>query len=312
LERTQSLPTLATVKFDILELGEDTTPTSDNTANSYKAVEMRLTQLSKSVVDRQVEDADVNLGMNSFIIRIVQQHNIHSYLIKELKHLCRGVGQEVGKDGLAFCQMLVRDLQRLCVNLTQRPNPVTIDGRARGVNVGSQECLELSLDCPLNRRLRHPVCEIRGFDIAQSFEGELLFHNISIHGIIRVFVIMMSSSARLRRQVDIAVIVIAGEECGRDSLPTGNFFVSSIQLGLQPPSLAQFHRVKVAFVIQSCAFVDIILSVPVIGLEAFTEQIDIVVRHLVNIVKVILNLCLLLDILVVFDSMRKVERPWRR
>jgi hypothetical protein len=68
---------------------------------------MRLTKLTEGVVDREIEDAHVNLRVNALVIGIMEEDDVHGDVVKELEHLGGGIGQEVSKNGLAFRKVLV-------------------------------------------------------------------------------------------------------------------------------------------------------------------------------------------------------------
>jgi DNA helicase TIP49 (TBP-interacting protein) len=107
LEGSKGHSALRTVKLDIFELREDARSSSDNTAYSNKTVEVGLTELAKGVVHRQVEDTNVDLGVNTLVIGVMEKDDIHGNLVEEFEHLSRGVCQEVSQNGLALGKMLI-------------------------------------------------------------------------------------------------------------------------------------------------------------------------------------------------------------
>ncbi|KAJ6443533.1 hypothetical protein O9K51_04712 [Purpureocillium lavendulum] len=312
LEGAERDAALGAVELDVLELREDAGAAGDDAADAYEAVEVRLAQLAEGVVDGEVEDADVDLGVDALVVGVVQQHHVHGHLVEELEHLGRGVGQEVGEDGLALREVLVRHLERLGVDLAERADAVAVDGGPRGVNVRRQERLELALDGPLHGRHRHPLGQVGRLDVAEGLEGQLLVHDVGVHDVVRVLVVVVAAATRLRRQVDVAVVVVAGQEGGRDALSAGDLPVAPVELGLELPPGAEVHVVVLPVVVEVGALVGVVLAGPVVGLEALAEQVDVVVGHLVNVVNVVLDLGLLLDLVVVLDAVGHVKRRGRR
>ncbi len=61
---------------------------------------MSLAELAKGIVHRKIRYADMDFGMNTLIVGVVQQSNIHSDLVEDLEHLRRSIGEEVCQDGL--------------------------------------------------------------------------------------------------------------------------------------------------------------------------------------------------------------------
>ncbi len=78
-------------------------------------------------------------------------------------------------------EVFIRDLERLCVDLTEGSDAVSVDRRAAVIGVLGQERLELALDGTLNREVGHPFRQAGSFDILKGLEGQLLVHDVGIH-----------------------------------------------------------------------------------------------------------------------------------
>ena len=107
MERTKCYTALGAVELDILKLREDARSSGDDTADPDKTVQVGLAKLTKCVVHGEIKDADMNLRVNTLVVRIVQKNDIHGNFVEELDHFSRRVGQKVSEDGLAFGEMLI-------------------------------------------------------------------------------------------------------------------------------------------------------------------------------------------------------------
>ena len=61
VERTEDSPALAAIKFDVLQLGKDTSATSNNSSNADKLVQIGPAKLTERGGRRKVSDADMHL-----------------------------------------------------------------------------------------------------------------------------------------------------------------------------------------------------------------------------------------------------------
>jgi hypothetical protein len=91
----------------IFELWEDTRPAGDDSTDAHKTVQVRLAQLAEGVNNGKVSDPDMNFIVDIVVLRVVEQGNIQSNLVKNLENFCGLVGKEVPKNSLCAAQVCI-------------------------------------------------------------------------------------------------------------------------------------------------------------------------------------------------------------
>ncbi len=203
--------------------------------------------------------------------------------------------------------MLVRNLERLGVDLTESPDAVSVDRRAAVVDVFGQEGLELALDGALDGEVGHPLGQVRSLDILERFERKLLVHDVGVHVLVGVLVVSVSATAGLCGEINVAVFVLARQEGRRDALAARHLSVSAVELSLEATPVAEVQRFVVSIVIDVEALVAVVLLRAVIMLETLSEEIDVIFGHLIDVVKIVLQLGLLLNVVVILRSVGSGE-----
>ena len=105
LERTQCDVTFLTDEHDIFQLREHATPAGHDTVDSHQAVEVLLAQLSQGKCHREFCNAHMNFVVNVVVLRVVEQGNIESNLVKHLQNLGGFICEEPRKSRLGIRQV---------------------------------------------------------------------------------------------------------------------------------------------------------------------------------------------------------------
>ena len=111
VEGTQYGTTLLAVELDILKLREHAATPCYDARNAYQLVELSTSQIAKGDRQWDLRDADVDLGFDAKVVRIVDQDRVHRDIVEYLKHGGRRVREKVSQNGLAVCQVEIRDFE---------------------------------------------------------------------------------------------------------------------------------------------------------------------------------------------------------
>jgi hypothetical protein len=71
----------------------------------------------------------------------------------------------------------------------------------------------------------------------QSLKGEFLFHDIVLHILVFVFIVVVTAASWLSCEVEVALIVLILEECCWHASLTSKFSISAIETSLETSSL---------------------------------------------------------------------------
>jgi len=72
---------------------------------------VRLTEIAESERSGELSDSDVNLGVDSCIVRESEENDVESYIVEKREHRGRAVREEVGENGFRVGEMGERDLE---------------------------------------------------------------------------------------------------------------------------------------------------------------------------------------------------------
>src|SRR5271156_3230759 len=117
------------------------------------------------------------------------------------------------------------------------------------IGIFGQERLEFSFDCALDGMLRNPLNQARCLDILKSLKGEFFFHNIVLHILIFIFVVVMAATSGLGSKIEIALIIFILEESSWHTSLTCNFTITTIQACFESSSFCDIKVVIVALII---------------------------------------------------------------
>lgn len=83
-KRTERGPTLAAVEFDILQLGKHPGPPRHHPRDPDETVQVALPQIPQGQAGRQFGDPDVDLGMDPFVRRVIEEDGFERDVVKDL------------------------------------------------------------------------------------------------------------------------------------------------------------------------------------------------------------------------------------
>jgi hypothetical protein len=107
LEGAEGHATFSASKHDELQLREYSRPSSHDAADSDKAVEVRLTELAKGIMNREIRYANMDLIVDAFVIRIMEEGHFHCCPVEYLENLRWNVHEEVRKNSFGAGEMVV-------------------------------------------------------------------------------------------------------------------------------------------------------------------------------------------------------------
>jgi hypothetical protein len=173
------------------------------------------------------------------------------------------------------------------------------------VGVLGQEGLEFALDGPLYGVLRDPFDQAGCLDILQGLKRQFLFHDIILHILVFVFIVVVTAASWLGCKVEITFVIFILEECCWHPSLAGKFSIPAIEACFKTSSLGNIKITIVALIINVSIIVAIILSRLVITLKIVCEEVNsiFVFSHLVGIVNIESKLNIFLNIVVIIASM---------